>query len=181
MFSSWPWRRWKNYMNQWEDTMGDSRSTFWKNENQHFHWETFMVKLDQSKIRNKPPEVPVMRAGSRYITWKVFCHSRAILVVSKASQCCNTIFVYQLFMNSHWAILWPIRWLDQWDTHFMCDHLLLDPWTDFETLGVYRVDRILRFPVSTSNRKWAVFQKPEVENIGTGSHKYIRGKEKTIL
>jgi len=38
-----------------------------------------------------------------------------------------------------------------------------------------------RFPVPTPNRKWAVFLKPEVKNIGTGSQSWAWWKRSKIL
>ena len=58
-------------------------------------------------------------------------------------------------------------------------YLLLDGWTDLhKTLGVYTTLPGLLHGVffhlrsQPQNRKLAVFRKPEVENIGTGSRKY---------
>ena len=38
-----------------------------------------------------------------------------------------------------------------------------------ELQGCSSATTVFRFPVTTSNRKWAILREPEVGNIGTGS------------
>jgi len=71
---------------------------------------------------------------------------------------------------------------------FVTSYLLLDGWTDLhETLGVYTVRPgllhgvLFDFRTAPQNRKWAVFRKPEVENIATGSRKVSHRKVNGFL
>ena len=73
-------------------------------------------------------------------------------------------------------------------TSYLQDNLLLDGWTDLhETLGVYSVRPgllhvvLFDFRTKPKNRKLAVFRKPEVENIETGSRKLSHRKAREFL
>ena len=102
----------------------------------------------------------------------------------------NSFWRFRLQVQlKHWWLIADLLLVDL-DAVFLCvqNDLLLDGLTDlFETLGVYRVwPGLLHgvhfdFRSKPKNRKLAVFRKPEVENIRTGSRKLSHRKARRFL